>query len=812
MVASNSEVLSRDDQYVLNRIYHTKTFEDGNHFHRRIMYICDIRGDIVNNVALVQYCFEVEERDFDLKPHGNSTKDGAQGFTRTQSSTLATLKEKCATLGPREAVRQTKASSGGVTKVESSAQMPRGLRQAKYLRKTVTSTQQQFGGRNDDDEVLSVLYRMKEEDSSFIRNVSIGKEGLSIVLASDVQLAEMEKFCIEEMMFAVMQIDPTFNLGPYECTPISYQNLLLERKSTGKPPVFVGPVLIHYKKDERTYMDFLNKLKALRAGLQDIISFGTDGEMALVNALQSCFPKATEKSLRCFRHFRQNVEAMLHKTGIKGTSANQYLWEIFGKVSSDGCYETGLLDSESDGDFDALLDSIKPVWSGRENGLKVFEFIMKKSEMMKKHMIAKVRRLVGLPSISSSIDIPVKFYTLEAESTNNRIKAKKQRKASGFMGTIEAIRSIDAEQQEDFALAVAGLHEDLQLRKEFAKFKRPDFLELSSREREKFLCRLRNTSLSRLLSEDLSSLLSGYSIKSSRKSSSTSTSLSKTEQTSSQPQLTLYKHQEIEVVDDDPRLCSLPAFTRQGIIGKANRILQSEQVFQGPLNGTTQWFSVGSFSADRPHQVAVKGVAGEVTCDCEGWRAQKCCAHALAVSQEKGMLSKYLDWCSTKNQANVTNIANMNVRRQALGRKAKDKLPRDRKKKEAPTVLVQNKSHSHRKSLPKDKSEHYRYRIVFLSETTAYKCYGCDSAMRCPPAVPESPENIALTTMEHRSFLRDGKLQVKFQRTYYHVRRDCILSKNDAFTGGAIVIDDQSRLDDNHKVVLERECDVKFKY
>ena len=90
----------------------------------------------MNNVALVQYCFEEQERDFDLKPHGNSCKDGAQGFTRTQSSTLATLKEKCATLGPREAVRQTKASSGGVTKVESSAQMPRGLRQAKYLRKT----------------------------------------------------------------------------------------------------------------------------------------------------------------------------------------------------------------------------------------------------------------------------------------------------------------------------------------------------------------------------------------------------------------------------------------------------------------------------------------------------------------------------------------------------------------------------------------------------------------------------------------------------------------------------------------------------
>ena len=133
MDASNS--LRRDNQYVLNRLYHTKAFEDGNHFHSHLMYVCDKRGDIVENIALLQYCFEEQESDFDLKPHGNSCKDGAQGFTRTQSSTLATLKEKYATLGPRKVVRQTKTNSGGVTKVESSAQMPQGPRQAKYLQK-----------------------------------------------------------------------------------------------------------------------------------------------------------------------------------------------------------------------------------------------------------------------------------------------------------------------------------------------------------------------------------------------------------------------------------------------------------------------------------------------------------------------------------------------------------------------------------------------------------------------------------------------------------------------------------------------------
>lgn len=48
----------------------------------------------------------------------------------------------------------------------------------------------------------------------------MGRDSLSIVLASDVQLAEMEKFCTEEVMFTAMQIDPTFNLCPYECTPV----------------------------------------------------------------------------------------------------------------------------------------------------------------------------------------------------------------------------------------------------------------------------------------------------------------------------------------------------------------------------------------------------------------------------------------------------------------------------------------------------------------------------------------------------------------------------------------------------------------
>ena len=95
------------------------------------------------------------------------------------------------------------------------------------------------------------------------------------------------------------------------------------------------------------------------------------------------------------------------------------------------------------------------------------------------------------------------------------------------------------------------------------------------------------------------------------------------------------------------------------------------------------------------------------------------------------MLFSYLDWYAKKNDGrNLTSIVNMHVKKQSLGWKAKDKLPRDRKRRAEPTVVVKTKTR--RKSFPKDRNEHHCYRLLCLSETTTYKCYGCDSAMHCP--------------------------------------------------------------------------------
>ena len=42
-----------------------------------------------------------------------------------------------------------------------------------------------------------------------------------------LDLVDIERFCCQEKRFGVMGVDPTFNLGSFFVTPISYPNLSL---------------------------------------------------------------------------------------------------------------------------------------------------------------------------------------------------------------------------------------------------------------------------------------------------------------------------------------------------------------------------------------------------------------------------------------------------------------------------------------------------------------------------------------------------------------------------------------------------------
>ena len=107
---------------------------------------------------------------------------------------------------------------------------------------------------------------------------------------------DLKRFCCDETEFKPFTVDPTFNIGQFNVTPISYQHLLLETRRENNHPTLIGPVLIHERKTEETYSTFASSLKALEPGLTNLMAFGTDDEKALENGFNNNFERATQRN------------------------------------------------------------------------------------------------------------------------------------------------------------------------------------------------------------------------------------------------------------------------------------------------------------------------------------------------------------------------------------------------------------------------------------------------------------------------------------------------------------------------------------
>lgn len=102
----------------------------------------------------------------------------------------------------------------------------------------------------------------------------------------------------------------------------------------------------------------------------------------------------------------------------------------------------------------------------------------------------------------------------------------------------------------------------------------------------------------------------------------------------------------------------------------------------------------------------------------------------------------------------------MDVNVGPLGRKG-SVVRKRRKKMLSSTVSAPKKSQpSSSSSTPR------KYTLRWLSESKAYQCYGCNSAIRVPGDVPQAPHDVVAATKEYRSFTKDGKLQVCYGPTH----------------------------------------------
>ena len=209
--------------------------------------------DAANNphhLALLAYCFPGNFIPSAQK-HGNSKCE--QPFFPTWPSYKEMIKSECQTSSPKQAIHCVSEKIGGLMSSSCPMQLPRNERQARYSKSVATCSKY-----NPADKLYSVMFHAKQEDASctFICDIRVLPDP-AIVLASDYQLHDLVRFGTDSTEHCILTVHSTFSLGEFDVTPVTYRHLLLESRHTGKPPICVGPILIHYRKTFPTCFLFL---------------------------------------------------------------------------------------------------------------------------------------------------------------------------------------------------------------------------------------------------------------------------------------------------------------------------------------------------------------------------------------------------------------------------------------------------------------------------------------------------------------------------------------------------------------------------
>ena len=135
--------------------------------------------------------------------------------------------------------------------------------------------------------------------------------------------------------------------------------------ATGKSPVFFGPCMFHFKKDEEAFRRFALEMCAENPKLVGLKAVGVDMESAIYQGFKSIF-----KDLSRFifvRHLQQRdetkIEKLLERANQTSEQKKKYkiLKDLYGERSST-YFEYGLAESLDADDFQAKLASLEGKW------------------------------------------------------------------------------------------------------------------------------------------------------------------------------------------------------------------------------------------------------------------------------------------------------------------------------------------------------------------------------------------------------------------------------------------------------------------
>ena len=540
-----------------------------------------------------------------IAPHGNARS--GQSYVRTMPSVMCKLKKEAKKKTPKRALQFVSKEAGGILEATSAGALPRSRQQIKDARRKVTSKQ-------DYDPLYSVMYMCKEGEGTggdtFIRMVNAAPFPMMLI-AFDYTLDDLVRFCTSPTCFSILGIDPTFNLGEFDVTITTYRHLLLHQQGNpgGKPPVMVGPMFIHVRKDFSTYHFFSSSLVGQRQQLSSLQAFGTDGELALENAFMATFPRA--QHIRCFLHFRGNVERKLQDLGVPRSVLGEIVKDIMGCPTQ---LQHGLVDAESAEKLDDMLSGLARRWNEFEkpyNSPPSFHswFIRHCRDNVVNCMLQDVREKAGLGSP------PTPYYTNEVESKNKLLKEEVEYKSSQLPEFLEKMKRLMEGQKQEIERAIIGSGE-YRLRKEYHNLavESSKWFKMTTEQRQRKIDRFMKATIQVNPPTDSNCPLD---------------------------------------------LLTLPSQLKKSLWEKANDLVKDETaIVRAPGDGDESAWMVKSYSGKRPHFVKITKCTFACDEQCLSYKLMKLCSHTIALAIKKDCVENFLKWYRTmKYQPNFTTLA-----------------------------------------------------------------------------------------------------------------------------------------------------------
>lgn len=721
---------------------------------RSLFHLEDAAGQIVNSACLLQYQLDnpdIDSVEFEVPKHGNR-KHGCSSYYPTHKSVLDRMKHKLPVKGATSVYHEMLQTKGGAVKISNPGEIPRGKQQVWQLNANVQRQSQE----------ADVLAFFKDVDDPPILQHLDYPEDLW-VLGTGQMCTDLSRFCTSKRLSYPFSVDPTFNFGQYNVTPFTYRHLLLKRKRTGVPPVFIGPTALHHSKTHITYKKITNAVSENVKGFRDCLSFMTDGEVALHTALSESFPGAV--GLRCFMHFKRNCKEKLGEIGIRRSNdQSKFLEFVFG--------DRGVVNSTNHADLTHRLDTLQAEVDALEKKLlgkpeaEFWKYIQKNKEMFASSMIQDARIKGGMPL--SDDGKPAECSTNQSESVNNILTRAKESftgktKHKRPLSKLEFIQHVwlpSIEYQEaQMQLALCGLSDDMELAPcaAYLLVDQETWFNWSTVQRDEYVCKFSNLTM-----KDVGML------------KMISVDEEDTVTTSAQCVSTSVASFSFDLKAELMKLLKLDEEKADLMHREALKLLQCRGALQvKPTLDNKTTYLVAAKCKTGTYELRVN--KDHVTCTCHAYKYNCVCKHGIVLADKLKILRKHLEWVAKCPQLSKP-------RRQALVQPApsncgkKGSKPKNSWRQARQPIPLNPRPYSeiHHNDMP--------LTVVFLEDSPkALSCKQCGITFPRRAGVKYIPYNIVISHQEQWLYPDPQKTGImvpsgptRLTVKYYCIRRTCI--------------------------------------